>query len=146
MPRYFRLEEAMNVLPQVEPLVREGVRLKRDFETSDQELKDTSRNIMLMGGARVDPGRLLAVRQQRDQSAKRLQQLLEEISDLGAQVKDLDMGLIDFPAMYKGEEVCLCWKLGEKEIGYWHNVTDGFKGRKAIDAEFLEHHRGGGLT
>ena len=142
MPRYFRLEEASKLLPRVEPAVREAVQLKGEFESSDQELKETSRNITMMGGARVDPGKVLAVRQQRDSSAKRLQVLLDEIDEIGAQVKDLSMGLLDFPTMYKGEEVCLCWKLGEREIRYWHGATEGYQGRKEIDAEFLENHRG----
>lgn len=142
MPRYFRLEEAVKLLPRVEPLVREAVQLKTLFDASDQELKDTSRNIMLMGGARIDPGKVLSVRQQRDQCARRLQELLERIDELGAQVKDLNMGLLDFPTIYKGEEVCLCWRLGEHEIRFWHGATEGFKGRKEIDDEFRQQHGG----
>jgi hypothetical protein len=142
MPRFFRLEEALRLLPRVEPAIREAVELKLEFDSGDQELKETSRNIMMQGGTRIDPGKLLATRQKRDHAAKRLQELLEEIDQIGAQVKDLSIGLLDFPTLYKGEEVCLCWKLGETGITHWHGATEGFRGRKEIDAEFMENHKG----
>jgi hypothetical protein len=50
--------------------------------------------------------------------------------------------LIDFPALYQGREVLLCWKLGEDRIAFWHGVDEGFRGRKPIDDEFRENHRG----
>jgi hypothetical protein len=55
-------------------------------------------------------------------------------------VKDLDIGLVDFPTVFRGVEVCLCWKLGEPRIGYWHGAEEGFRGRKPIDQDFLAHH------
>jgi hypothetical protein len=57
-------------------------------------------------------------------------------------VKDLELGLLDFPTLYRGKEVCLCWRLGEPEIAFWHEVDEGYKGRKPIDQAFLENHRG----
>ena len=57
-------------------------------------------------------------------------------------VKDLDVGLIDFPTLYRGEEVYLCWKLGETGIQYWHGIDEGFRGRKKIDRDFLDNHKG----
>ncbi len=56
-------------------------------------------------------------------------------------MKDLDIGLVDFPTLFQGEEVYLCWKLGEAGIRFWHGIDEGFRGRKPIDAEFLEHHQ-----
>ena len=67
---------------------------------------------------------------------------VDGVDELGAQVKDLDIGLIDFLTRYHGREVCLCWKLGEHGIRFWHSQEEGFKGRKPIDAEFLENHHG----
>ena len=61
---------------------------------------------------------------------------------IGCVVKDLDIGLIDFPTEFRGEEVYLCWKLGEPRIEFWHGVEEGFRGRKAIDQDFRDHHRG----
>jgi len=50
----------------------------------------------------------------------------------GAQLKDVDMGLVDFPALMNGEEVLLCWKLDEESVSHWHGLNDGFYGRKPI--------------
>ena len=60
---------------------------------------------------------------------------MDEIVEHGAEVKDLDEGLIDFPALRGGETVLLCWKLGEGEIEYWHRVEDGFAGRRPLPLE-----------
>ena len=48
-------------------------------------------------------------------------------------VKDLDRGLVDFPALRDGEEVLLCWQVGEGEVAYWHGLEEGFAGRKPLD-------------
>jgi hypothetical protein len=60
---------------------------------------------------------------------------IERIRALGGEVKDIDLGLVDFPGERNGEEILLCWKLGEKSIGYWHAVDGGFASRKPIDAQ-----------
>ena len=87
-------------------------------------------------------GKLLAVRARRDTSSTALKAALEGIVELGAQVKDLDIGLIDFLTLFDDREVYLCWKLGETGIRYWHSTEDGFRGRKPIDEAFLAGHRG----
>jgi hypothetical protein len=58
--------------------------------------------------------------------------LVEEIEALGAEVKDLELGLVDFPAEREGETVLLCWRVGEEEIGYWHGLEEGFAGRRPL--------------
>ena len=68
--------------------------------------------------------------------------LLDTIQETGAQVKDLDIGLIDFISVYQDREVCLCWKLGEEGIAFWHGTEEGFAGRKPIDQDFRDGHRG----
>ena len=60
---------------------------------------------------------------------------IERIQALGGEVKDLELGLVDFPSTREGEEILLCWKLGEKSIGYWHSVDGGFASRRPIDAQ-----------
>ncbi len=67
-----------------------------------------------------------------EQEARSLAQVIDEIGEHGAEVKDLDEGLIDFPARRRGETVLLCWKLGEDRIRYWHTVEDGFAGRRPL--------------
>jgi hypothetical protein len=60
---------------------------------------------------------------------------VERLQALGVQVKDLDRGLVDFPALRDGEEVLLCWQVGEEVVAYWHGVDEGFAGRKPLGAE-----------
>jgi hypothetical protein len=60
---------------------------------------------------------------------------LERIRALGGEVKDLDMGLVDFPGHRRGEDILLCWRLGERQIAYWHTVEGGFAGRRPIDEQ-----------
>ena len=66
--------------------------------------------------------------------------------ETGCLVKDLDKGLVDFPTLFRGEEVYLCWKMDEPAIQFWHSVEEGFSGRKQIDQEFRDNHRGDALT
>ena len=63
-----------------------------------------------------------------------LSELREELEDIGCELKDFEVGLVDFPSLRDGREIFFCWKLGEDEVGYWHAVTSGFSGRKPIDA------------
>jgi hypothetical protein len=63
--------------------------------------------------------------------------MFENFEEIGCVVKDLDIGLIDFPALYRGKEVYLCWRLGEPDIDFWHPTDEGFAGRRPIDGEFL---------
>jgi len=58
---------------------------------------------------------------------------VERVQSYGCQLKDMEMGLIDFPAIRDGREVYLCWKLGEEQIGYWHDVEAGYAGRQPLE-------------
>jgi len=60
---------------------------------------------------------------------------IDRVRALGGEVKDLDSGLVDFPSRRGGEEILLCWKLGEKSIDYWHTVDGGFASRRPIDEQ-----------
>lgn len=143
-PRYFRLEECEPLLPEVERALRDAVFHRAEYQKADAELDGNMRRIRISGGARVDRGAHLATRARRDTSSASLKEALERIEELGALVKDLDIGLIDFLSLYRGREVCLCWKLGEDKIGFWHGVDEGFRGRKAIDEDFLRFHGANG--
>jgi hypothetical protein len=104
----------------------------------------TAQRVRDSGGARVDPSEMLAQRARRDSSISALKQALDDIAEAGAVVKDLDIGLLDFMTRYRDQDVCLCWKLGEDRIAFWHGSEEGFRGRKPIDQEFLQNHRGEG--
>lgn len=142
MPRFFKLDQAERLLPEVETSIREAVYLKSEFQQAEDELRNALQRITMMGGARVDREHLSTQKSRREASAAKLKETVEKIHSLGVLVKDLDLGLIDFPCLYRGEEVYLCWKLGESGIGFWHGVSEGFRGRKKIDQEFLDHHTG----
>lgn len=142
MPRHFTLEQAQRVLPEVEATVREAVALKRKFQEADAAVRATVRRISVTGGAVVDRGRAAADVSSRDSAAGQLASCIKRIQEHGCLVKDLDMGLLDFPARYRGAEVYLCWKLGEPRIEFWHGPEEGFRGRKPIDSDFLQHHTG----
>jgi hypothetical protein len=144
MSRYFTREQAERLLPTVERLIREAVFFKAEFQEADGILRAATREIMMRGGMSMDRDRLLNARQKRDASVAKLQSVLEQIQEQGCLVKDLDIGLLDFPTLYRGREVYLCWKLGESRIDFWHGVDEGFRGRKPIDDEFLVHHTGEG--
>jgi len=64
------------------------------------------------------------------------------VQEIGCLIKDIDVGLVDFPTSLRGVEVYLCWKLGESGISFWHGVDEGFRGRKPIDKDFLDNHQG----
>ena len=67
-----------------------------------------------------------------DDEAAEIVRCVAELQELGLLVKDLDEGLVDFPALRGGEEVLLCWRLGEEEVAFWHTLEDGFAGRKPL--------------
>jgi hypothetical protein len=70
---------------------------------------------------------------ERERAIRRIKDALAEIDATGVQVKDLDVGLLDFPCKVEGEILLLCWKLGEPTIAHWHGANDGFAARKPID-------------
>ena len=142
MPRYFTLDQAHRTLPHVEDTIRRAIDLKADFESADGELRELMRRVMASGGMNVDREHVANLRNSREESASKLKTAIETIQELGCVVKDLDIGLLDFPTLYKGQEVYLCWRLGEAQIEHWHGVDEGFRGRKPIDDDFLANHAG----
>jgi hypothetical protein len=142
MPRFFTLQQAESLLPDVEAAIRDAISLKAEYERHEAEWRNASRRVASLGGVRVDRAQATEQKNQREQAARALAQAVEKIHAFGCLVKDLDIGLIDFPTLFQGEEVYLCWKLGERGIGFWHGVTEGFRGRKPIDPGFLDRHRG----
>src|ERR1051325_9492177 len=95
------------------------------------------KRIMLSGGAAVDPETAVMARAKREATAAALKRIFENIEQIGCLIKDLDIGLVDFPALHRGKEVYLCWRLGEPDIAFWHPVDAGFAGRREIDGEFI---------
>lgn len=142
MASYFTKQQAEAVLPEVEQAIRNALELKRFYLEAEAVLDQETERIQMSGGALVHGGRMQAERSRRDTCAAKLREAVEHIHSYGCEVKDLDIGLIDFRTLYRGEEVYLCWRLGETGISYWHGLTEGFRGRREIDDEFLRNHRG----
>ncbi|HEY1241161.1 MAG TPA: DUF2203 domain-containing protein [Bryobacteraceae bacterium] len=142
MGKRFTLAEAEQLIPSVDRLLRKAVELKAGYVTEGHNFESFQRRIVMTGGMVVDRTEVRRTRERRDEAAASLRSAIEEVQELGCVVKDLDMGLVDFPTLFRGQEVYLCWKLGEPSIAFWHGVDEGYAGRKAIDADFRENHEG----
>jgi len=129
--RHFTPEEANAELEHVRPLVDELVAARQEHMAALDRQEELERKIKGNGGG-IPPAELASATAEVDAVARRMGQLVDEITSHGAQVKDLDSGLIDFPARHHGETVLLCWQLGEEEIAWWHRVEDGFAGRRPL--------------
>jgi hypothetical protein len=143
MARYFTLVEARQLLPVVDRAIRAAVQAKASYDQSEQTLQQLLQRIIMAGGMLVDRYAVESMKTARQSSGERFKTAIEEIQEIGCLVKDLDTGLLDFPTLFRGEEVYLCWRMGETDIEYWHGVHEGFAGRKAIDQFFVENHQGG---
>ncbi len=142
MPRHFNLAEAQGLIGEVEPLLKEAIRLKSEYDEVERAAQSFTERVMVMGGVTVDRTQALEARNRRQEATARLRSAIEQVQEIGCVVKDLDIGLVDFPTLYRGQEVYLCWKLGELRIEFWHGVDEGFRGRKSIDQDFVDHHKG----
>ena len=131
--RTFTLEEAQTLLPVLESLLRTAIDGKKLIESVDTELQELAHRVFLCGGLLVNVVHMARRKAEREKTIQRVKDAMAEIDSTGVQVKDLDIGLLDFPCEVDGRIVLLCWKLGEKGITHWHGVSEGFAGRKPID-------------
>jgi hypothetical protein len=139
--RSFTLEEAQRLLPVLESLLRTAIDGKKLIETVDAELQDLAHRVFLSGGLLVNIIQVARRKAEREKTIQRVKDTLAEIDATGVQVKDLDIGLLDFPCEVEGRTVLLCWKLGEKGITHWHDTSEGFAGRKPIDEKIAKAKR-----
>jgi hypothetical protein len=131
--RTFTLEEAQSLLPVLESLLRTAIDGKKLIEAVDTELQELAHRVFLQGGLLVNVVHMARRKAEREKAIPRVKDAIAEIDATGVQVKDLDIGLLDFPCKVDGHIVLLCWKLGEQTITHWHDTTEGFAGRKPID-------------
>jgi len=137
MERTFTLSEAESLLPVLESLLRSAMQAKALIEEIDAELESLKSRIFVNGGTSVN---ILAISRRKDEREKAIQRAKDAVAEIdaaGVQVKDLDIGLLDFPCMVGEEIILLCWKFGEQGITHWHNTTEGFAGRKPIDERII---------
>jgi hypothetical protein len=131
--RTFSLDEAQTLLPILESLLRTAIDGKKLIESVDTELQELAHRVFLSGGLLVNVVHMARRKAEREKTIQRVKDAIAEIDATGVQVKDLDIGLLDFPCRVDGEIILLCWKLGETGITHWHGVSEGFAGRKPID-------------
>jgi hypothetical protein len=134
----FTLDEAQTLLPVLRTLLARAIGGKQTIEESEKEFQDLNHRILLSGGLFVDIPKMARRRAERDKAMQGTKDALAEIEAIGVQVKDLDIGLLDFPCIVDNQLVLLCWKLGEDKIEYWHGLEEGFRGRKRIDQRILK--------
>jgi hypothetical protein len=131
--RNFSFQEAETLLPILESLLRTAIDGKKLMEAVDAEFQEVAHRVFLNGGTYLNIVELARRKAEREKAIQRVKDALAEIDATGVQVKDLDIGLLDFPCLVEGRTVLLCWKLGEKGITHWHSTSEGFAGRKPID-------------
>ena len=129
--RYFTAEEANDALLEVRPLTEELVEHRRAL-VELQELQVSLTERIAGNGGNVEPRELQDTQERLDVEVAGIARCVARIHEAGALVKDLDEGLVDFPARREGVDVLLCWRLGEDEVGYWHGLDEGFSGRKPL--------------
>jgi hypothetical protein len=131
-PRYFTPEEANELLAEVRPAAEELVERRHAL------MVVTGRRARLVSriagnGGDFDPQEPRELQEELERVAEAVGEAVERLERLGVLVKDADRGLVDFPALRAdGEEVLLCWEVGEDEVAYWHGLEEGFAGRKPL--------------
>jgi hypothetical protein len=137
--QYFSVASANQTLPLVRAIVSDIVELYPEVKDREERLTRITRG----RSKESRPGdpyieEVEQVREGLERDVERLQGFIDELQELGVEFKDPIMGLVDFPAKRNGKEICLCWKLGEPSVGFWHTLESGFQGREELtDADGL---------
>jgi hypothetical protein len=134
MARRFTPSEANAELAEISPLVEQLVAHRREQQRLSAEREGLAAHISGNGGG-IDAATLGGLDEAERAERIEIARCVNAIHERGVIVKDLDTGLVDFPALREGEEILLCWRLGEDEVAYWHGLEEGFAGRKRLDPE-----------
>ena len=139
--RTFTLDEAQLLLPVLQSLLKQAIESKQLVEEIEKEFQDLNHRIFLAGGTLLNIAKVASRKAEREKAVQKIKDALSEIDATGVQVKDLDIGLLDFPCLVDEGMILLCWKLGEEKITHWHSLEEGFKGRKPIDEQILKQQK-----
>jgi len=127
----FTPQEASKLLPDIKPKVKELIERKKVVA----KLHDDIEKYSLLG---FRPTEVAEKAAQLDALVEEMRRKIAELEDLGVQVKDLEFGLVDFPAEKYGESVMLCWRYGEPEVSFWHKPGEGYNGRKPLKLQLIQ--------
>jgi hypothetical protein len=131
--KYFNRRQAEELLPVIVPFLQDARKQKQRLDSIAEQISKAAMRIMMLGGSLPPFAELNRKKAQGEKVAEQLNQTINQIQQTGCVVKDVETGLVDFPSLREGEEIYLCWKLGEKRIGYWHGMEEGFAGRKPLE-------------
>jgi hypothetical protein len=129
--RHFTPDEANAALERVRPVAERMVAHRRTMLAAQAKEEELGARVAGNGGG-IDPGEPARAAEVVEREAQAIAQCIDELHALGVQVKDIDTGLLDFPSLRDGEDVLLCWRVGEDDIRYWHGLEDGFGGRQPL--------------
>jgi hypothetical protein len=127
----FTPQEASKLIPDIRPKVKELVERKKVIATLHAEIEKYN----LLG---FKPADVAEKAGQLDALVEDMTRKIAELEDLGVQVKDLEFGLVDFPAERYGENVMLCWRYGEPEVSFWHKHNEGYNSRKSLKIQVIQ--------
>ncbi len=128
--RHFTLQEAERLLPRLTELLLKMRELKSEHDRFQRTIAELALKLRSNGHAVNDE--LRQAREGMEQTGGDINALVEQVHELGCEVKGIDEGLVDFRTLMEGREVYLCWKLGEERIGWWHDLETGFVGRRPL--------------
>ncbi len=131
--RVFTLNEAEHARRELEPVLLDAMESRRKANDLEQSLTAIAQRIQLHGGVLISYEKAARLRIEYERLGLSIRSALEKIEATGCVVKDLDVGLLDFPSLIDNEEVYLCWRVGEDRIRFYHRQDEGFAGRKPLD-------------
>jgi hypothetical protein len=130
--RLFTPQDANDALGVVRPLAEQLVDLRRTWRTANARRAELGALVQGNGGG-LGTSDFAELEAELEAVGSEIERCLAQLDDAGVQVKDLDSGLLDFPARHEGREILLCWRVGEDRVAYWHGIDEGFAGRKPIE-------------
>ena len=133
VPRLFSVDEANALVPQLQIELGQGARLRVQLTAVIEALGGADAAVAILQKGAPAPAGRESDGEELKSLAARIQEIVARIGSLGAVVKDLEAGLVDFYSVRDGEPIFLCWQLGEPSVAHWHPVDEGFAGRQPLE-------------
>ena len=130
MTRYYTVEEANLALPRLRQWLPRLRARRQRLDVVQRKLSNLA--VKAAANGNLVEEEVLATQREAQRLAGEVDKLIARINGLGCQIKDIEQGLVDFPTLREGREVCLCWRLGEAEVAFWHELEAGFGGRQPL--------------